>query len=108
VFAFDIVPPREYPTYDAYRQDWQTFFTNLPGPATSTIDELSITVSGDVAYTHGIEDVTNTAADGTKAHMVVRFTDVLRKTDGKWLIVLENVSFPVDLATGKADLLSTP
>jgi hypothetical protein len=35
-------------------------------------------------------------------------TDVYRKIKGKWLIVQEHVSFPVDLATGKADLLSKP
>ncbi len=47
-------------------------------------------------------------ADGSKTHLVVRFTDVLRKSAGKWLIVQEHVSFPVDPTTGKADMLSTP
>jgi ketosteroid isomerase-like protein len=61
-----------------------------------------------VAYAHYIDDGTMTAADGTKSHMVVRSTDVWRKQNGKWLIVQEHNSFPVDLATGKADPLSTP
>jgi ketosteroid isomerase-like protein len=38
----------------------------------------------------------------------VRITDVYRKIGGKWLIVLEHVSVPVDLATGKPDMLSKP
>jgi hypothetical protein len=38
----------------------------------------------------------------------VRVTDVLRKVNGKWLIVQEHVSVPVDLATAKADLTSRP
>jgi ketosteroid isomerase-like protein len=35
-------------------------------------------------------------------------TDVYRKIHGKWLIFHEHVSFPVDLATGQADVLSKP
>jgi ketosteroid isomerase-like protein len=40
--------------------------------------------------------------------LVVRVTDVFRKLDGHWRIVQEHVSFPVDVSTGKADLLSRP
>jgi len=35
-------------------------------------------------------------------------SDVYRKIHGKWLIVQEHVSVPVDLNTGKPDLLSKP
>jgi len=108
VFAFDVIPPREYPTWDAYKKDWEGLFKAFPGPATSSMTELHITVVGSVAYTRGIDDATFTGADGSKTHMVVRVTDVLRKANGKWLIVQEHVSVPVDLATGKPDMLSTP
>jgi hypothetical protein len=40
--------------------------------------------------------------------LVTRETDVYRKINGKWLVVEEHVSFPVDVATGKPDLLSKP
>jgi ketosteroid isomerase-like protein len=49
-----------------------------------------------------------TDKDGKAAHLVVRSTDVWRKINGKWLIVQEHNSFPVDLTTGQADLLSKP
>jgi hypothetical protein len=35
-------------------------------------------------------------------------TDCYRKVDGKWLVTVESVSVPVDMATGKADLASKP
>jgi ketosteroid isomerase-like protein len=108
VFAFDVIPPREYPNWDAYKKDWEALFAAFPGPVTTTISELNITVVGSVAYTRSIDDATFSAKDGSKNHLVVRITDVLRKSNGKWLIVQEHVSVPVDLATGKADLLSTP
>jgi ketosteroid isomerase-like protein len=108
LFAFDAVPPREYPTWDAYKKDWEGLLTTFPGPVSNTISELDITVVGSVAYTRSIDDGTFTEKDGTKLHVVVRTTDVLRKSNGKWRIVQEHVSVPVDLMTGKADLLSTP
>jgi ketosteroid isomerase-like protein len=108
IFAFDAVPPREYPTWDAYKKDYPTFFAAFSGPITSAISEVHITVVGTVAYTLAIDEATYTLANGAKTRMVVRFTDVLRKSAGKWLIVQEHVSFPVDPTTGKADLLSTP
>ena len=49
-----------------------------------------------------------TAKDGTKMAVVVRTTDVYRKINGKWLIVEEHNSVPIDLETMKPDLLSKP
>jgi ketosteroid isomerase-like protein len=42
--------------------------------------------------------------------MVARVTDVYRKTDGKWLIVQEHVSVPIDFSSGKPmpDMMSKP
>jgi ketosteroid isomerase-like protein len=108
VFVFDALPPRQYPTWAAYKKDWEGLFAAYPGPLTNSFMEMNITVVGSMAYTHYIDDTTFTAKDGSKVHFVVRTTDVLRRSKGKWLIVHEHVSFPVDLATGKADLLSKP
>lgn len=106
VFVFDVVPPRQYAGWDAYKKDWEDLFASTPGPITSKIGELSITVVGPVAYTHYVDDGTMTGKDGKATRMVVRGMDVLRKRNGKWMIVEEHNSFPVDLATGQADMLS--
>ena len=37
-----------------------------------------------------------TQKDGTTKEVVIRVTDVFRKIGGKWLIVQEHVSFPVE------------
>src|ERR1700680_3592594 len=50
VFVFDVGPPREYPTWDAYKKDWEDFFAMFPGALTNSISELNITVVGPVAY----------------------------------------------------------
>ena len=108
VFVFDAVPPREYPSWDAYKRDWEGLFSAFPGPVKTVMSELAISVVGPVAYGHNIQATTFTRKDGSKLSATVRVSDVYRKINGKWLIVLEHVSFPVDLDTGKADLLSKP
>jgi len=108
LFVFDVAPPREYASWEAYKKDWEDLFAAFPGPVTNTVSELNITVVGPVAYARSIDDSTLTAKDGSKTRLVVRATDVLRKSNGKWLIVQEHNSVPVDPATGKADLLSKP
>ena len=108
VFVFDLVPPRQYVGWDVYKKDWDDTFAALPGPGNSTLTDMNITVVGSVAYTRYIVDGTMTDKDGKQMHLVVRSTDVLRKVKGQWLIVQEHNSFPVDLATGQADMLSKP
>ena len=108
LFVFDAVPPREYAGWDAYKRDWEGLFAAYPGPVSTTVSDQSITVIGPVAYGHNIQKTQFTSKDGSHTTAVVRVTDVYRKIKGKWLIVQEHVSFPVDLATGKADLLSKP
>lgn len=108
IFVFDVIPPRQYVGWDAYKKDWQDVFTAMPGPIQNNISDLQITIVGSVAYTHYIENGTMTDKDGKALHMAVRATDVLRKANGKWLIVQEHNSFPVDLETGQADPLSKP
>ena len=40
--------------------------------------------------------------------LVVRVSDVYRKQAGKWLIVQEHVSVPLDAKTMQPDLMSKP
>lgn len=106
LFVFDAVPPREYPSWDAYKRDWESLFFAYPGPASNTISEQSLTVVGSVAYGHNIQAASFTRKDGSRVNVTVRVTDVYRKMKTGWLIVQEHVSVPVDLDTAKADLLS--
>ena len=108
LFVFDCVPPRQYVGARAYRKDFEDFLAQYPGPNKVEVSDLNVTSDGQLAFAHYVLHMTGVAKDGTKTEMNFRLTDCLRKTKGKWLIVHEHVSFPVDLATGKADLLSKP
>jgi uncharacterized protein (TIGR02246 family) len=108
LFVFDVTPPRQHVGWTNYRADWEQTFKTTPGPIRFSISHLSITVVGPVAYGHSIQKLMFTRKSGSQAELVVRVTDVYRKLHGRWLIVQEHVSVPVDLDTGKADLLSKP
>ena len=108
LFVFDVTPPREYVGWAAYKKDWDGLFAGIVGPVKFSVSDLSVTVVGPVAYGHSIQSVHWTGKNGKAGDMVVRVTDVYRKIGGKWLIVQEHVSVPVDIDNGKADLLSKP
>jgi len=108
LFVFDVVPPRQYVGAKAYRADWEGLFAQYPGPIEADMSELSVMADRTLGYAHLIVHAVLTDKDGKKTDTNVRTTDVFRKTGGKWLIVHEHNSVPVDFATGKADLIAKP
>ena len=107
--VFDVVPPRQYVGFDAYKKDWEDFFALFPGRVVVfEIKDLSITTDNKLGYGHSIQHTIMTKKDGSKMDLTVRVTDCYSKISGKWLIAHEHVSVPVDLDTGKADLSSKP
>ena len=107
--VFDVVPPRQYIGFEAYKKDWEDFFASFPGRVVVfEIKDLSVTTDSKLGYGHSIQHTIMTKKDGSKLDLTVRVTDCYRKIDGKWLITHEHVSVPVDIETGKADLTSRP
>ena len=52
---------------------------------------FGMTIDGDVAYTHSAQRITANTGAKARTTVIVRVTDVLRKINGKWLIVEEHV-----------------
>jgi len=106
--VFDVVPPRQYVGAAAYRKDWQTLLDSFDGPITVERGDLDVVADRNLAYSHCIDHVVGTDKHGKKLDMTLRVTDVYQKIRGRWLVVHEHVSVPVDLDTGKPDLASKP
>ena len=110
LLVFDVGVPRQHVGWEDYKKDWQDLLGMMPGPIKFDLSDLSITTDGKIGYGHSIQHVSWTGADGTPIEMTVRVTDVYRKIDGKWLIVQEHVSVPIDFSSGKPmpDMMSKP
>jgi len=106
--VFDVIPPREYDGWDAYKKDFQDFFAGYKGPVKFSISNLSYQTDGNLGFGHSIQRVVGTDTNGKPLDTTVRVTDAYRKIEGKWFIVHEHVSVPVDLNTNKPDTHSMP
>ncbi len=106
--VFDVVPPRQHLGADTYRKAWVGFFAHFKVRPKIEITDLAITADGSLGFSHSIQHVTGTDTKGNSVDRTVRVTDGYRKIGGKWLIVLEHISVPVDIATGKPDFNSKP
>lgn len=104
VVSFDIVPPLQYRGAEAFRKVWEKTFSSFQGPINYEIHDLSITVGGDVAFTHSLNRISGTMNNGQKTGLWLRWTACFQKINGKWLIVHHQNSVPVDLEHGKATL----
>jgi ketosteroid isomerase-like protein len=104
VIAYDIAPPLQYVGAAAYRKTWDGFLQMYNGPLDVEFRDLRLSFSGDLAVSYSLERISGTLKDGKHSDLWFRVSDVYSKKNGKWLIVHEHVSVPIDFATGKAAL----
>ena len=98
LFAYDVVPPRQYVGAAAFQKPWQGFLGMFKGPINVEVNDLIIDSDGEIAYSSGVQHVTGTTNEGKPFDSTFRITDVFRKGNGKWLIVQEHISLPPDVA----------
>lgn len=106
--VFDIIPPLQYIGAKAYTKAWEDFFAALPGPLEVEIHEFSIMTDGPFGFSHEIDTWSGTDPEGKKVTFTMRVTYVYRKVNGKWRIIHERGSVPVDVTTGRAELSLKP
>ena len=108
LFVFDLGVPRQHEGWDDYKKDWQDLFATIKGPVNFEIQDMSVESDGKLAFSHCIQHGSWVGANGNPVEIFARVSDVYRKVDGKWLIIEEHVSVPINMATGKPDMLSQP
>ena len=106
--VFDVIPPRQYTGWNAYKEDFRNFLAQCKDSPNFEISDLEIYGDVRVAYSHSIQHFTCTDQQGKKLDLTFRVTDGYQNFHHQWLIWHEHVSVPVDLTTGKADLQSKP
>lgn len=100
VVSFDVEPPLQHVGITAKLDNWAKvflFFENVD----YEIRDLTFTVGEDVAFGHAFARLHGTMKNGVaNSGMWVRVTYGMRKIDGTWLIVHDQVSVPFDIASG--------
>ncbi len=69
---------------------------------------LSVLVRGDLAVGWGLDKVTVVPPDGPAAETWSRATRVFQRRDGRWLLIQQHLSFPIDPETGEGRLVARP
>jgi ketosteroid isomerase-like protein len=104
VLSFDVVGPLRFSGAATIRQRVEEWFGSFEGPIGFDVDELNISASGDVAYSHSLNHVNAAKTDGKTLDMWWRSTVGYRKLNGGWVILHEHNSVPFDVASGKVSL----
>jgi ketosteroid isomerase-like protein len=106
--SFDLEPPLRHLGADAKHSNWMRAFTAYRPPLGYELCDLTITAGDDIAFTHALARISGTRTDGTPSDYWVRWTACLRKVDGTWLIVHDQISVPTHLPTSRAMLTLQP
>ena len=108
IVSFDIVPPLQHLGAEAKRNNWVDAFAMYQPPLGYEIRDLTITMGDDVAFAHSLNRISGTLRNGQRNDFWLRWTACFRKIDGNWRIAHDQVSVPVDFASGRAMLGLAP
>ncbi|MGZ5477606.1 MAG: YybH family protein [Thermoanaerobaculia bacterium] len=102
IVSFDILPPLQTVGAETFVTHWQQFFGSHQGPIHVEFADVRIATGDDVAFSYCVHRIKGTLKNGQPTDWWLRWTACYRKSNGRWLIVHEHVSVPVDLRSGKA------
>lgn len=104
VLKFDLAPPLACAGPQAVDHDGlEYWYGTWRGPIGYELRDLTIAASADVAFSHSLNHLTGTRADGADTDLWFRETVCLRKTSGTWKITHEHNSVPLYMdGTGNA------
>lgn len=101
VVSFDVEPPLQHVGIAAKLENWAKVFLFFES-VTYEVRDPTFTVGDDVAYGHAFARLRGTLKNGAATSgMWVRVSYGMRKIDGTWLIAHDQVSVPLDIASGK-------
>jgi uncharacterized protein (TIGR02246 family) len=104
VVSFDIGPPLQHGGGGTFMKRWRELFESYQSAIDYEVRDLTITAGDDMAFSYSLNRISGTMKSGQKTDRWLRWTACYRPSNGKWLIVHEHVSVPVDLRSGKAAL----
>lgn len=102
VVIFDVPPPLASRGLAGSRKATQDFMDATEGPLICDYSDIHINVYGNGAAGYMFLRFAGQLKGGGSVDWLLRITQLYEKRDGKWWVVHEHASLPVDAATGKA------
>lgn len=104
---FDAIPPAKTIGKTAIADLWEQCLPHFPETFRSEHDNLTVEVSGDLAFVHGMHHFIPEPADHPASMTWMRVTACFKRLDGAWRIVHEHVSVPFNPMSGQAVMLKS-
>ncbi len=103
---YDLTTPREFDGVEAVRANFAMAFENK----NTKIEVLKqhVVSDGKMGFAATIAHMTAIDKNGAPVDQIWRVTDAWKKEKGGWKMLHQHFSFPMDPATGKADIQSKP
>ena len=98
-------PQREHVGQKDVRADLEKGFAGMKDIKIEFL-ELKVITDGKLGYARSIQRFSASGPDGKPVDITFREADLLHKVDGKWKILEQHISVPIDMATGKALMAS--
>jgi ketosteroid isomerase-like protein len=86
---------------DQYRSNWQSYFTFFPGPVGFQARNVRVVAGDTAAFVTRLVHLSGTSAEGKEEGAWMRETVGCQRIDGRWRIVHEHWSLPIDMESGK-------
>src|ERR1022692_624773 len=100
---YDLSTPREFDGPAAVRADFQNYFDNAKNPKAEFLS-MHVITDGKLGVAESVQHFAYTDRSGKSIDSIFRQTDVWRKEKGGWKIIHSHISYPTEMASGKADM----
>ena len=106
MLQFDVTSPREFKGA-AFRKHFNELAAMFSATIKVDIMDMQTHADNHLAFVSSLQRTCGTDPKGKPFEFTIRVTDCFRKVNGKWKIVHQHVSFPIDsMESGKADFQS--
>ncbi|MEZ5230938.1 MAG: nuclear transport factor 2 family protein [Acidimicrobiales bacterium] len=108
IVSYEHTVPLQYTSLDDIREECRRGFDLAGDDFMWTVPDLRVVADGDLAVAWGLNRMTDRLPDGSESTTWSRGTRVFRRSDGRWTMIHQHVSFPFDPETGHAATGLTP
>jgi uncharacterized protein (TIGR02246 family) len=108
VVAFDLVAPLEHRGRNGLKSRLETWFASFATNIDYELRDITLSVSGDVAFDHHLTHVHATNTSEQVIDMWFRESIGYRRVNGHWLVVHQHSSVPMNMTNGQADITLRP